>query len=82
MLMGHANDLLDGVHRAEDVADMSQTYELRSFRHVSCDFIAIYETAVVGDGEVFDDDATFHGLQLPGHDIGVVLHLGDQHLIA
>ena len=82
MFMGHANDLLDGVHRAEDVADMSQADELRSFRHVSCDFIAIYETAVVGDGEVLDDDATFHGLQLPGHDIGVVLHLGNQHLIA
>ena len=38
--------------------------------------------SVISDGEVLHYNAALHGLQLPGHDIGVVLHLCNQHLVA
>ena len=40
------------------------------------------ENAVVGHGDVIDDDAALHGLKLPRDDVRVMLHLGDEHFVA
>ena len=81
MLVSDTDDLLDGIHRAEHIADMSHTDELGLLADEPVELVEA-ENAVVGDGDVIDNDAALHGLQLPRDDVGVMLHLGDEHFVA
>ena len=60
---------------------MGQADELGLFGQVCCKGIAAQQS-VVGDRQVFHHDAAPLGLQLPGHDVGVVLHVGDDDFVA
>ena len=40
------------------------------------------QNTIIGDGDMLDNDTPFHGLKLPRYDVGMMLHLSDDHLIA
>ena len=79
--MGPGDDLLHGVHGAEDVADVHHADDLRAFGD---EFVKAVEDqlAGIGHGDDLDRGALLLGQHLPGHDVGVVLHGGEQDLVA
>ena len=60
---------------------MSDADDFRLFRDQRFQLIHT-ELPIVGDRDMLDDDSAFLGLQLPGNDIRMVLHLRDKYLIA
>ncbi len=75
------HDALDRQHCAGDIGDVGDRDELgarpdqrREFRHV--------EPAGGVDRRRHELDADTIAQQLPGHDVGVMLHDGEEHLIA
>ena len=81
VLVGNTNHLLHGVHRAEHVAHLGNAHYLGAPGKQTGEFIEVYLTLVV-DGNHTQGNAFPGCLQLPGHDVGVVLHGGDNHLVA
>ena len=79
--MGYLDDLFDGIDGSQHVAHMGHTDDLGLLSDERFELIQT-EDAIIGDGEMVHDDASFHGLELPRDDVGVVLHLGDDDLIA
>ena len=79
--MGHGDDVTDGVDGAEHVADGRDADQARCRREEADEGFDV-EAAVVGDGAYLNLYARAHLQQLPGDDVGVVLHLGDDDLVA
>ena len=69
------------VHRPQRVRDMHQRDDLHAGRQPAPEVVEV-EFAGVGDRNRRDPRADRLGDHLPGNDVGVVLHLGDQHLVA
>ena len=80
-LVGPAGDLGDRVDRAEHVGDPGQRDDLGALGDQLVDVRQV-EPAVVGEPEPAQRRAGALGEQLPRHDVGVVLHLGDDDLVA
>ena len=79
--MGSGNHLLDGVDGAQHVADVGDADELGLWGEEPFVFIQQQLAAVV-HGDDAKHDAALGGLQLPGDDVAVVLHGGDDDLVA
>ena len=79
--VGDAHYLVDGVYRAECVAHMCHADELRLLRKQILVCLHV-EFAGVAHGYNLQGDATLCCLQLPRHDVGVVLHDADNDLVA
>ena len=79
--MGYADDFLDGVDGAKDIADVGEGDDFSSFVEEGLDTVEAYGT-VVGDGEDAEADALPLLEQLPRDDVGVVLHLGEDDFVA
>ena len=67
---------LDVVDRAERVRDVDDADELGRERKLAVHRVEV-EAAVVGDRHVAQLGAPLLGQELPRHDVGVVLHLGE-----
>ena len=80
-LVGAARDLGDRVDGAEHVGDPGQRDDLGALGDQLVDVRQV-EPAVVGEPEPPQRRAGALGEQLPRHDVGVVLHLGDDDLVA
>ena len=68
VFMSHLDDLLDGVYRAQYIADMSHADQL-GLRSKQRGESREVETTIVGDGQMAHHDAMLLGLQLPGYDV-------------
>ena len=76
-----AGDFGDRIDRAEHVRDGGDGDDLRAVgeQRVEC---VEDEQAVVGDRDVAEDGAGARGQLLPGHEVRVVLHRGEQDFVA
>ena len=79
--MGGGYHFAHGVHRAEDVADVRHADEARAVGEEPLVFIQQQLAAVV-HGDDAELDALAHLQQLPGNDVAVMLHGGDDDLVA
>ena len=79
--MGDAHDILHGINRTEDVAHVGNAYYLRMFVEQLLKGLQV-EESVVGHRDDAQADALAGGGELPGHDVGVVLHHRDDDLVA
>ena len=73
MLMGNARYLLDRINRAKDIAYMGDAHQLGAPVEHTTEFIELKFTTLVHRDDP-NGNATFCSLQLPWHDIGVMLH--------
>ena len=69
VLVGYLNNFLYRVYRAQHIADMRYADQLRAIRYVCRDGIATYQTTVVCDRQMLDDNTPFLCLQLPGDNV-------------
>ena len=74
-------DLGDRVDRAEHVGDVADREQLRPAREQVAERLHV-EQARVGDRHVGQLRALLGAQQLPRHEVGVVLHLRDDHEVA
>ena len=81
VLMGNAREFLDGINRAKHIAHMHYAHQLGALIKQILVFVNIEITTLVHRNDT-NGNTTLGGLQLPGHDIGMVLHHGDNHLVA
>ena len=81
VLMGPSDDVGHRVHRAQHVAHVCEAEQAGALADVFVEQVGAQQP-VVADGQVAHHDAAALGLHLPGHDVGVVLHVGEQHLVA
>ena len=81
MGVGYLDDLFNGIDGAQNVAHMGHTDNLGLIGDERFELIQTQDT-IIGNGKMLHDDASFHGLELPRDDVGVVLHLCDNHLVA
>jgi hypothetical protein len=79
--VGEPDDALDRVDRAEGVRDVADGDELRPLREQGLEGVHLQLAAVV-DRRDAQGRAGLLAEHLPGHDVGVVLEVGDQHLVA
>ena len=79
--MGSGNHLLDGIDGAQHVADVSDA-DYFCFRGEEPFVFIQQQFAAVVHGDDAKHDAALGGLQLPGDDVAVVLHGGDDDLVA
>ena len=75
VFMSDANDFLHRIHHAQDVAHVGDSYQAGVFSEKFAVFVE-QQLAVVGHG----DGAHAEAVELPGNDVGVVLHRGDDNL--
>ncbi len=81
VFMSNAHNVFHGVHRAEGVAHMRHANDLRAVRKQL--LILVHEqVAAVVDGYDLKSDAALCCLQLPRHDVRMVLHDAHDHLVA
>ena len=81
MLVGNAHDVLHRIDRTKDVAHMTNRYDARLLSEKASISLHV-EDAVIAHRYDLKHNALLACLQLPGHDIGVVLHCGDDDFIA
>ena len=81
MLVCAADNLFDRVYSAEDIADMRHADELSALIEHGIESIEV-EYAFVRHRNNAETNAFLESLQLPRHDIGMVLHSGDNDLVA
>ena len=81
MGMSRLDDLFHWIDRAQYIAHMGHTDDFGSRRDQRFQLIHTQNT-IIGDGDMLDNDTPFHGLKLPRYDVGMMLHLSDDHLIA
>ena len=81
MTVSQGRNVLDRIDRAQDVAHMGQTDETCALGDILVEQVDA-QPPVVGNGQMPDHNASLHGLHLPRHDVRVVLHVGNQHLVA
>ena len=80
MVVGDADDVGDGVDGAEHVAHMCDGDETGAGREEAFQRFKI-QASLVCDGTYAKADAASLPLELPGYDVGVVFHLGDDDFI-
>ena len=79
--MGNANDFVNGVYGAQHIAHMSHADDASAL--VEEPLILVHlQLPVVGHRYDTKTNATLRCLQLPRHDVRMVLHNGDYHLVA
>ena len=79
--MGHADYLLDGQDSPKGVGDMGDGNELcAGGKHLLV--LVHQELAGLVDGNDAKDDTLFLAEHLPGNDIGVVFHVGNDNFVA
>ena len=81
MFMSNAGDFLHGIYRSKNIAHMGNAHQLGSLVEHSLISIHIDVTTLVHGDDTYGN-ATLCSLQLPGHDIGMVLHHRNYNLIA
>ena len=79
--MRFGDELRDGVHRAERVRHVGQRDDLRALRQRAPERLAV-ELAGIIDRCRDEPRAGLRADQLPRHDVRVMLHPGDQDLVA
>ena len=79
--VGDAYHLLYGVDGAQHIADMADADDAGA-RGEEALILVEEQLAALVDGYDLDHDAALACLELPGHDVGVVLHDGDDDLVA
>ena len=78
--MCHVGHLLDGDDGAQHVGDVAHRHDLRAVGEEALVGLEV-DLAAVGDGDLDDPATLANGELLPGHDVGVVLQLGDQDVV-
>ena len=78
--MGGGDHLIEGVAAAETVADMHQAHQTSAVAELGAEVVEIQFTGF-RDADVAQHTTGALGQQLPGHQVAVVLHEGEQHLI-
>ena len=81
MAVGHINDLANRIDRAKSVRNVRDADELRFRPEQLREFLEDQLAAVV-DRNHSQLRAAVFAEKLPGHDIRMVLHVGDDHFIA
>ena len=79
--VGGADHLSDGIDRAQHVADVGDADQFGLRGEQFLVFIQ-QEVAFIVHGDDAEHDAALQGLELPGDDVAVVLHRGDDDLVA
>ena len=79
---GAPHDLGHRVDRAQDVGHVRHRHELHAALAEHGVELVQRELGPVGHRQVAQARAGGLAQELPGHDVGVVLHLGDEHLVA
>ena len=79
--MGVGGDFGDGVDGSEDVADMADADETRALVEEGAEGFHV-ETSVGEDGNDAQEDALAVAEELPGDDVGVMLHDGEDDFVA
>ena len=82
MLVSRLDDLLHGIHRSQDIADMRHADDLRPLRDVCFDVIATNQTSIIRYRQMLHHNPPLHRLQLPRDNVRMMFHLGDNHLVA
>jgi hypothetical protein len=80
-VMSEPGDLRDRVDGADRVADVVDGQQPRALRQPNAEVVEV-EAAVIGDGYVLERGTGLRGKLLPGHQVGVVLHLGREKQVA
>ena len=73
VFMGDFNDFFDGILRSEYVADMRHADEFRALGNQLSKSLDV-ELEIVGHRDDFHDETVLFCLQLPRHDVRVMLH--------
>ena len=81
MGMGDGDDVLDRRHRAQHIGHLGDGDDLRALGQRALERIQ-RERAVVGDIDPFQHRALAFAMEMPGHDIGMMLHHGKHDFIA
>ena len=81
MVMGNADDVVDGIYRSERIADVGNADDARLVREELLVSLHVQLAAVVHRDDL-QSDAALCSLKLPGHDVAVVLHRRDDYLVA
>ena len=81
VVVGYAYDVIHGIDSSERIADMSYADNLCLFAEQLLISLHIELSAVV-HRYYLECNATLGGLQLPRHDVGMVLHHRHYHLVA
>ncbi len=79
--MGELDDFLDGNNGAQRVRHVGDGDDLGARAEELFEFVE-EEIAIVIDGGPFDDGAAALAVEMPGHDVGMVLEDGEDDLIA
>ena len=80
-LMGEACHLLHGIDGSEHIAHLATAHELRAFIEELAIGIEVEVARIVHRDDAYDDAIAFAD-ELPRHDIAVVLHDGEDDLVA
>ncbi len=80
MSMGYTDDITYGIYRSQYIADMGDTYETSPWRKERLKAIKI-ECSIFMNGDDLEFYSFLVGLQLPRHDIGMMLHGRDDDFI-
>ena len=75
------NDLGNWVHRSQDIAHVSDA-DQSGARGEQCLHLFEKQFSAVVDGNHFQGDSAACGLQLPRHNVAMVFHCRDDHLVA
>ena len=77
----HAHNFPNGVDRSQRVGHMRDGYD---FRFVRNQFFQLFQTQfpIILKGQHLEHGATVFAQELPRHDVGVMLHLGNDDFIA
>ena len=80
-LLGQSHDLANGIDGPESVRDMSHGHQAGAFAEQALVGLHVELTAIV-DGDHLELGSGVGTYQLPRHDIRMMLHLGDEHLVS
>ena len=78
--VGQLHHLLNRIEAAEGIAHLHQAYELGALADLAAQILQIQLTAL-GEARMAQHAASARRQQLPGDQVGVVLHHREQHLI-
>ena len=81
VFMGYVDELLHGIDRAEHVAHLRHAHHFRVLVEESLVGFNIKHASIRHRNDA-QTDAALTGLQLPGHDVAMMLHDGDNDLVA
>ena len=79
--MSRLDNLAYRIYCTQHIAHMSHTDELGTRRDKLLQLVEAQQ-AIISDGDMLYHNTSLHRLKLPRYDIGVMLHLCDNHLVA